>query len=331
MYSIADNNFVKLRDIASLLNGTSAQVNIDYADGTASITTGKAYSKPDGTELKPIGSSAKTAVPTDTRLVVNGSPVTNVTVYMIDDNNWLKVRDLGQTLAFGVSYEASSDVVLINTVNPGGLLLGDTPEAVSSRLGAPYRELYASSGAVYRLYGGYNSFTAVRFEGDFAVFAFTSQTTEAKSPAALYTDKYGGGAVYGVSVGKVLKEDASVTEQLVFELTNAFRAKNGKSALAWNDALASAARAHSQDMAVNNYFSHTGLDGRSVGTRITNSGYKWTAYGENIIYGYGNPFAAVDGWINSEGHRSNMLGGFKDLGVGWSAAGDYGTQDFGRK
>ncbi|BBO70791.1 hypothetical protein DSCA_47210 [Desulfosarcina alkanivorans] len=107
--------------------------------------------------------------------------------------------------------------------------------------------------------------------------------------------------------------------------------------LQWDSSLHAAALGHSEDMARNDYFSHTSLDGRSAGQRITQAGYSLYTYGENIAAGYSTPAAVVEGWMNSAGHRANILSSsFCDIGVGlaYSAASRYGyywTQDFGRR
>jgi uncharacterized protein YkwD len=75
----------------------------------------------------------------------------------------------------------------------------------------------------------------------------------------------------------------------------------------WSEALARAASGHSQDMATQNYFSHTSLDGRSPGTRITAAGYSWNAYGENIAAGQSTMDAAMAAWLPSPGHCKNIM------------------------
>jgi uncharacterized protein YkwD len=72
----------------------------------------------------------------------------------------------------------------------------------------------------------------------------------------------------------------------VIALTNQQRAIYGLPPLAANAALATAAQAHSNDMANNNFFSHTGSDGSNPGQRISRAGYSWYTYGENIAAGY---------------------------------------------
>lgn len=121
-------------------------------------------------------------------------------------------------------------------------------------------------------------------------------------------------------------------EQQVLAITNTERAKAGCRPLAYNAKLATAARKHSQDMATNDYFSHTSQDGTSFATRITNAGYRWSGAAENIAKGQRTPADVMNAWMNSSGHRANILNcGLKDLGVGLAYQGKtpIWTQDFG--
>ncbi|MYZ07519.1 CAP domain-containing protein [Streptomyces sp. SID2999] len=116
----------------------------------------------------------------------------------------------------------------------------------------------------------------------------------------------------------------------VVELVNAERAKVGCSPVELNSTLSKAAQDHSADMAAHNTMSHTGSDGSDPGSRITAAGYQWSAYGENVAYGYATPEQVMDGWMNSPGHRENILNcSYKEIGVGLAQPGDYWTQDFG--
>ena len=129
-----------------------------------------------------------------------------------------------------------------------------------------------------------------------------------------------------------LAQDPAVTE--VVRLVNVERARAGCTAVRVDARLATAARLHSEDMARQDYFSHTSLDGRSPWDRIGAQGY---AYGsaENIAAGYATPAAVMTGWMNSPGHRANILNcSNKALGVGIGHGGSYGiywTQDFGTR
>ncbi|MFF5445597.1 CAP domain-containing protein [Streptomyces sp. NPDC012888] len=116
----------------------------------------------------------------------------------------------------------------------------------------------------------------------------------------------------------------------VVALVNVERAKAGCPALTVNAKLTAAAQGHSKDMAAHGNMSHTGSDGSDPGTRITRAGYAWSTYGENVAYGYGTPEQVMAGWMNSPGHRRNILNcSFKEIGVGLAQPGNYWTQNFG--
>jgi uncharacterized protein YkwD len=125
----------------------------------------------------------------------------------------------------------------------------------------------------------------------------------------------------------------AAAEAEVVRLVNVERQQAGCDPLTSDDRLQAAARAHSADMAARNYFSHTTPEGVDFATRITAAGYAWRGAGENIAKGYRTPEAVMTGWMNSAGHKANILNcSFRDLGVGVAA--DAGgtllwTQDFG--
>jgi uncharacterized protein YkwD len=109
-------------------------------------------------------------------------------------------------------------------------------------------------------------------------------------------------------------------EAEVVSLVNIERGKAGCDALTVDDRLTAAARGHSADMAARNYFSHTTPEGLEFATRITNAGYRWSGAGENIAKGQRTPADVMSSWMNSAGHKANILNcGFKDIGVGVAA------------
>jgi uncharacterized protein YkwD len=120
----------------------------------------------------------------------------------------------------------------------------------------------------------------------------------------------------------------------VIKLTNKERAKSGCKALRSNSLLKSAAQKHSVDMARKDYFSHTGKDGRSPFDRMTDAGYSFSAAAENIAAGQRTPADVVEGWMNSAGHKKNILNcTYTEIGVGYAKGGSYGTywtQNFGK-
>lgn len=128
------------------------------------------------------------------------------------------------------------------------------------------------------------------------------------------------------------KTEVELAEAKVFNLTNAERAANGCPALGIDERLDKAARGHSADMAAQNYFSHTSKDGRTFADRIKAAGHP-SPGAENIAAGQRTPEAVVKGWMESPGHRANILNcKLKTLGVGMARGGAYGiywTQNFG--
>ncbi|MFD7785199.1 CAP domain-containing protein [Streptomyces nojiriensis] len=116
----------------------------------------------------------------------------------------------------------------------------------------------------------------------------------------------------------------------VLALVNQERAAAGCQAVSLNAKLTKAAQDHSADMASHSNMSHTGSDGSDPGARITRAGYTWSTYGENVAYGYSTPAKVMEGWMNSQGHRENILNcSFKEIGIGLAQPGYYWTQDFG--
>ncbi len=104
----------------------------------------------------------------------------------------------------------------------------------------------------------------------------------------------------------------------VLRLTNQFRAQNRLAPLRANPKLAQAAQAHSGSMAIDDFFSHTGADGSNLGDRAKRAGYEAQRLGENIAAGQRSPESVVNGWINSPGHRANLLNpNYTELGIGY--------------
>lgn len=103
-------------------------------------------------------------------------------------------------------------------------------------------------------------------------------------------------------------------------LVNAERSARGLAPLADNAQLAAAAQRHADDMVARRYFSHTSADGRTFDQRIRTAGYGGGTLAENIAWGggsLGTPRRIVTGWMNSAGHRANILNAaFRDSGVG---------------
>ncbi len=116
-YNIDDENYFKLRDMASLLNGTGSQfdVSFDEATWTVVITTNKAYAKPDGTELKIGKDMSSTAQPTTQKITIDGKLRTDLTAYNIGDNNYFRLKELGAALGFDYDYDEATRTVFVKS------------------------------------------------------------------------------------------------------------------------------------------------------------------------------------------------------------------------
>lgn len=115
----------------------------------------------------------------------------------------------------------------------------------------------------------------------------------------------------------------------VLSLTNAQRAQHGCHALVRNRQIDGAAQGYAQQMSASDSFSHNGPDGSTFDQRIRRAGYARPG-GENIAEGQASAGQVVQDWMNSPGHRRNMLDcSFTTIGIGHTRDG-YWVQDFGR-
>ncbi|MFJ8632175.1 CAP domain-containing protein [Streptomyces sp. NPDC093568] len=127
--------------------------------------------------------------------------------------------------------------------------------------------------------------------------------------------------------------DLPRTAAEVVDLTNRERARAGLHPLAVDPALTGAAQAYSTDMAVRAFYSHTSPEGTQPWDRAAAAGSRMRTIGENIACGQRSAGEVVDGWMNSPGHRANILKrDFTHIGIGFAGggpAGTYWTQLFG--
>lgn len=104
-------------------------------------------------------------------------------------------------------------------------------------------------------------------------------------------------------------------------------------ATSWSPLLILAATAHSNDMVANNFFSHTGSNGSTLATRVSATGYAWSAIGENIAAGYPSIDSVMNGWMASDGHCANLMNpSFNQVGLACvvGASGNFWTMDLAR-
>ena len=148
-----------------------------------------------------------------------------------------------------------------------------------------------------------------------------SANPEIKNPALIYPGQ--------IITIPTLDGTVSSYESEVVRLVNIERAKNGLSPLEEDWELSRVARYKSQDMKDKNYFSHTSPTYGSPFEMMKSFGISYKSAGENIAKGYRTPEDVVRGWMNSPGHRANILNkSFTHIGVGYVASGNYWTQMF---
>lgn len=137
--------------------------------------------------------------------------------------------------------------------------------------------------------------------------------------------------IYPGQVLSIPQENSSVIafENEVIRLVNEIRMEHGLQALTANWELSRVARYKSQDMVDHRYFSHTSPTYGTPFQMIKAFGLSYRTAGENIAYGQSTPQAVVNAWMNSSGHRANILNSsYTQIGVGYVANGHYWTQMF---
>lgn len=179
-------------------------------------------------------------------------------------------------------------------------------------------------------------------EGRFTMFASVLRVNSRRALAAA-------GACAAVATGAVLAPgqalgdtpfdmdsfmaSAGGVQLKVVNLTNNERSKAGCGPLSTSTNLNVVAQQHASDMAANNYFSHNSQNGQTPFDRMRAAGAAASGYmGENIAWGQTTPEQVMTAWMNSSGHRANILNcNFKGIGVGYAVAPDgktYWVQDF---
>lgn len=175
--------------------------------------------------------------------------------------------------------------------------------------------------------------------GSTAAAAASGGATAAPAASGGATSTAGGVGSCGLNGSAGIQDE-------ILQRINALRAKGATcgtkvygptTPVTWNAALFSAALGHSQDMATQNYFDHTSLDGRAFYTRVKNAGYNYSSTAENIAAGQTTVQEVMDAWTTSSGHCANMLNPvYKEVAVACasnskSAYELYWTMDLGSK
>jgi hypothetical protein len=129
---------------------------------------------------------------------------------------------------------------------------------------------------------------------------------------------------WGTIQQNVLSYATNMTVSGLLQGTNQERIAGGLGSLALNSQLNQAAQSKANDMAARDYWSHNTPDGNPPWVFIESAGYDYETAGENLAYGFDNSTEAVIGWMNSPGHKANIMNtGYADVGFGIANAANY--------
>ncbi|HBR32239.1 MAG: SafA/ExsA family spore coat assembly protein [Eubacteriales bacterium] len=178
----------------------------------------------------------------------------------------------------------------------------------------------AAANSTYRVVSG-DTLWKISRRYEIGLDEIIAANPQIKNPDLIYPDQ----------IINIPQKNIAITsyEQQVIDLVNNIRAQNGLNRLKANWELSRVARYKSQDMHDKNYFSHTSPTYGSPFAMMNAFGISYRTAGENIAKGYSTPQAVVNGWMNSSGHRANILNSaYTQIGVGYVSSGNYWTQMF---
>lgn len=355
-YNINDNNYVKLRDVGKL-----AGFGVDWNEDTRTVEISTTRTAPELTGIADTAVTGATAKPTDQRITVDGKEV-SMTAYKIKGNNYVKLRDIGKTINFGVSFNMATKAV---SIDPNGTYVEEvkpttpsTPTAAAitkwnSTMDEFNEEMIQDHSdkdkllAIAAKYGPTITGKANATTADVisALESMTGAPVDAISfddkPVSLYWAKQlrkaNGENIVEVDPDFVPVTDAMLRqwENEMIDSINAERAKAGLSALAKDDNVMKRAQAWAQHLTiefrhstwseVEEFANSIGVDANSI------SG------GENIVGGCfveDDPVKTdMEKFMASAGHRATILDkDFTRVGVGFAVAADgrniFCTQNF---
>lgn len=354
-YNINDNNYFKLRDVGKL-----AGFGVDWNEDTRTVEISTTRTAPELTGITDTAVTGATAKPTDQRITVDGKEV-SMTAYKIKGNNYVKLRDIGKTINFGVSFNMATKAV---SIDPNGTYVEEvkptpsTPSAAAitkwnSTMDEFNEEMIQNHSdkdkllAIAAKYGTTITGKANATTADVisALESMTGAPVDAISfddkPVSLYWAKQlrkaNGENIVEVDPNFVPVTDAMLRqwENEMIDSINAERAKAGLSALAKDDNVMKRAQAWAQHLTiefrhstwseVEEFANSIGVDANSI------SG------GENIVGGCfveNDPVKTdMEKFMASAGHRATILDkDFTKVGVGFAVAADgrniFCTQNF---
>lgn len=194
-----------------------------------------------------------------------------------------------------------------------GIKLGSPKQLVKKQLGTP--ESAMRKGWVNYEINGNGEYGVFQLDNSYATVFYDKQSNNTVTAIQIIDEKLEENKNdFYTEPSQKLKEGF---EYQLFDLTNAARVKHDLPILTWDNDVRETARKHSLDMAENQYFSHTNLQGQSPFDRMKEDNIHFLTAGENLAYGQYSSIFAHQGLMNSLGHRKNILReDYKFLGVG---------------
>lgn len=269
-YDIGGNNYVKLRDM-----GMSVGFDVVYDASTDSVHIDPtiAYSGNPATYLDVEISKTASAKLSKQPIYVNGKRV-EITAYDIGGSNYMKLRDIGTAVGFGVTYDAGTDSVHIDPTTP-------YRESIK-------KQSYASDPEQTPPQDDFMGYATDEDAIDAIFKRAAEETAKAQQNSMNQPDAQS-------------EEDAV---QTVFRLVNEAREAEGLAPLTLDDKLCEAAQIRAKEL--NELYSHTRPDGRDADSVLDDNNISWVSMGENIA-GVNMTEDLMPGWMSSDGHRRNIL------------------------
>lgn len=359
-YNIADNNYFKLRDI-----GTLVGFGVEWNQETQTVEISTERTAPSTSGIKDEAVSGASAKVTDQKITVDGKQV-NMTAYQIGGNNYVKLRDIGKQINFGVSYDAATESVRIDTDAPytesttpasGSAItkwnktMAEFNQAMIDCNWRPEKYLetakkYApvitgkADGTVEDVIAALDAMKgapvdAVSFEDDRTVNHFWADELR----KALGQEVTSGGESTDGNAGNS-SSSTTVTDEMLrqwelemVDLVNEERRKAGVTELEMDENLMDSARTWAQHLTME--FRHSTIDDlrQFENEKFTIGLENITGAGRFTGIGYDPLTLAMNNFMNSEGHRNSILNSdMKYVGIGFALAEDgniYCCQQFG--
>lgn len=317
---------------------TSAALAKDYAPGISRVYLASGEDFPDALSAAPLAGIHNAPL-----LLTRSGGLDSAVAAQLRRIKPREVIVVGNSTAISTATARSAASYAVNTthIRISGTSIYDTSRRVAERFPANASTAYVASGEAFPD-GLVGAALAARDGGPVLLtprsrlHPSTGAALEAQEPQRVRL-LGGSNTLTSDVLNSITATSSGVAEYEaeVLALTNVERRKVGCKDLRANAKLSTAARDHSADMIARNYFSHVSPGGGTLSDRVDASGYAWRGLAENIAAGQRTPQQVVTAWMNSSGHRANIVNcSYVDLGVGLSydAQGDsspHWTQNFG--